>query len=57
MMAALAQGGVAVVSTLAAMTPVAVLPMVWLRTRRAPPWQAWIGALLAVAGTALIFMA
>lgn len=57
MMAALAHGGVAVVSTLAAMTPVAVLPMVWLRTRRAPPWPAWIGALLAVAGTALIFMA
>jgi drug/metabolite transporter (DMT)-like permease len=57
MMAALAQGGVAVVSTLAAMTPVAVLPMVWWRTRRAPPWQAWIGASLAVAGTALIFMA
>lgn len=56
LMAALAQGSVAVISTLAAMTPVAVLPMVWWRTRRAPPWQAWIGALLAVAGTGLIFM-
>jgi len=57
MMAALAQGSVAVVSTLAAMTPVAVLPMVWWRTRRAPPWQGWAGAVMAVGGTALIFLA
>lgn len=57
MMAALAQGSVAVVSTLAAMTPVAVLPMIWWRSRRTPPWQAWAGAVLAVAGTGLIFLA
>ncbi|MGQ3071318.1 MAG: EamA family transporter [Ferrovibrionaceae bacterium] len=57
LMAALARGSVAVVSTLAAMTPVAVLPMVWWRSGHAPPWQAWIGAALAVAGTALIFLA
>jgi drug/metabolite transporter (DMT)-like permease len=57
LMAALARGSVAVVSTLAAMTPVAVLPMVWWRTGHVPPWQAWTGAVLAVAGTAFIFMA
>lgn len=57
MMAALSDGSVAVVATLAAMTPVAVLPMVWWRTRRAPPWQGWAGAVLAVGGTGLIFLA
>lgn len=54
LMAALASGQVGIVSTLSSMTPVVILPMVWARTRVAPPVTAWIGALLAVAGTALI---
>lgn len=54
LMASLAEGNVGICSTLAAMTPVAVLPMVWARTGRAPSWQAWAGAVLAVAGTGLI---
>lgn len=56
LMGALAEGEVGIVSTLGAMTPVAVLPMVWVRTGKAPPFPAWIGALLAVAGTAVLFM-
>jgi len=54
LMAALASGKVGIVSTLSSMTPVVILPMVWIRTRKAPPLTAWLGAALAVAGTAFI---
>lgn len=54
LMAALAHGNVGIVSTLSSMTPVVILPMVWLRTGKAPAPPAWLGAALAVAGTALI---
>lgn len=54
LMAALAQGNVGIVSTLSSLTPVLILPMVWARTGRLPSTAAWAGALLAVAGTALI---
>lgn len=54
LMAALASGKVGIVSTLSSMTPVVILPMVWIRTGKPPPLMAWIGAALAVAGTALI---
>ncbi len=54
LMAALAHGNVGIVSTLSSLTPVLILPMVWARTGHAPPASAWAGALLAVAGTALI---
>ncbi len=54
LMAALAYGNVGIVSTLSSLTPVAILPMIWVRTRRPPPLPAWIGATIAVAGTALI---
>jgi drug/metabolite transporter (DMT)-like permease len=54
LMAALASGKVGIVSTLSSMTPVVILPMVWIRTRAAPPKRAWAGALLAAIGTACI---
>jgi drug/metabolite transporter (DMT)-like permease len=54
LMAALAHGNVGTVSTLSSMTPVVILPMVWVRSGIAPPRRAWAGAFLAVAGTALI---
>lgn len=54
LMAALAHGGVGIVSTLSSLVPVLVLPMVWARTGRRPRWQAWMGAALAVAGTGAI---
>lgn len=54
MMAALSSGQVGVVATLTSTTPVMILPMVWLATRRAPAPRAWAGAGLAVAGSALI---
>lgn len=57
MMAALVQGDVGIVSTLTSTTPILILPMLWFTTRRAPGWPAWLGAALAVAGTALISLA
>jgi drug/metabolite transporter (DMT)-like permease len=53
-MAALARGKVGIVSTLSSMTPVVILPMVWIRTGVAPPRRAWAGALIAAIGTACI---
>jgi drug/metabolite transporter (DMT)-like permease len=53
-MAALARGKVGIVSTLSSMTPVVILPMVWIRTGVAPPRRAWAGALIAAVGTACI---
>ncbi len=54
MMAALARGDVGIVTTLTSTTPILILPMVWATTGRAPGLMAWVGAGLAVAGTALI---
>ncbi len=57
LMAALAVGGVGIVTTLSSTTPILILPMVWLASRRPPTAAAWAGAALAVAGTALIALA
>ena len=54
LMAALARGHVGTVSTLSSLTPVVILPLSWIRSGVAPSVRAWIGALLAVAGTAAI---
>jgi drug/metabolite transporter (DMT)-like permease len=57
LMAALSTGNVGIVSTLSSMTPIVILPMVWLRTAQRPRAHAWAGAALAIAGTALISLA
>jgi uncharacterized membrane protein len=54
LMAALARGDVGIVTTLSSTTPILILPMVWAFYRRMPGPMAWVGAVLAVAGTALI---
>lgn len=50
----LQHGDVATVVTFASLTPVAVLPLVWIRTGKIPSWQAWLGAIIAFGGAALI---
>jgi drug/metabolite transporter (DMT)-like permease len=57
LMAALARGDVGIVTTLSSATPILILPMVWVVYRRMPGPLAWVGAALAVAGTALISLA
>ena len=54
LMAALAVGDVGIVTTLSSTTPILILPMVWAVYRRMPGPLAWVGAALAVVGTALI---
>jgi drug/metabolite transporter (DMT)-like permease len=57
MMAALSYGEVGIVTTLSSMTPILILPMIWATSRRPPGLWAWLGAILAVAGTAVISLA
>jgi drug/metabolite transporter (DMT)-like permease len=52
---ALSGGAVGIVSTLSATSPVMILPMLWARTGERPAAGAWAGAVLVVAGMALIF--
>lgn len=54
LMAALARGDVGIVTTVSSTTPILILPMVWAVYGRMPGPLAWIGAALAVLGTALI---
>lgn len=54
LMAALTNGNVGLVSTLSSMTPIVILPMVWIRSGQMPRAHAWGGAALAIVGTALI---
>lgn len=54
MMAALHSGDAGIVATLSSMTPVLILPMVWIRTKERPSPLAWLGATLAIGGTAMI---
>jgi drug/metabolite transporter (DMT)-like permease len=51
---ALTGGPPGLVSILVSLAPVIQLPVIWLVTKELPPAGAWLGALLAVAGTALV---
>ena len=53
---ALANGDIGIVATLSATTPVIMLPLMWIRTKERPAIGAWIGALIVVFGTGLIFL-
>ena len=56
LMFALAGGKVGIISTLSATSPVLILPMLWLRTGQRPTGASWLGAAIACAGMALIFL-
>ena len=51
---ALGMTDAALVATLSSMTPVAQLPLIWIVTRQRPALLAWVGAMLAGLGTALL---
>lgn len=53
---ALKHGDVGTVGILSSVSPVLVLPLLWLRLGRAPARGAWIGAALTVLGTALVLL-
>lgn len=51
---ALHLGDVGMVAILSSVTPILLLPLLWIFLRRSPAKGAWIGAILSVTGTALI---
>jgi drug/metabolite transporter (DMT)-like permease len=53
---ALKHGDVGTVGILSSVSPVLVLPLLWLRLGRAPARGAWIGAALTVLGTTLVLL-
>lgn len=53
---ALKKGDIGMVAILSSVSPVLVLPLLWLRLGRAPALGAWLGAGLTVVGTALILL-
>jgi len=55
-MLALKDGDVGTVGILSSVSPVLVLPLLWLRLGRAPARGAWAGAALTVLGTALVIL-
>ncbi len=52
---ALANGDAGIVATLAATSPVMMLPLLWIKTKERPAFGAWVGAALVVIGTGIIF--
>jgi uncharacterized membrane protein len=52
----LKKGDVGMVAILSSVSPVLVLPLLWLRLGRAPALGAWLGAALTVVGTVLILL-
>ncbi|MFC7001597.1 EamA family transporter [Pseudobowmanella zhangzhouensis] len=53
---ALRYGDVGLVAMLSSVSPVIVLPLLWLAYKRAPGFGAWAGAALTVIGTTLILI-
>lgn len=53
---ALSGGQVGIVSTLSALSPVLILPVLWIVTGARPSATSWAGAAMAAVGMALIFL-
>lgn len=53
-MFALSGGEAGVVATLSSAAPVVMLPMIWITSKRAPAFGAWMGAVVVLVGTALV---
>ncbi|KII79321.1 DMT family transporter [Vibrio renipiscarius] len=51
---ALQKGDVGMVALLSSTTPIMLLPLLWIYTKRRPNRYAWCGAILAVCGTAIL---
>lgn len=49
-------GDTGVISTLSSISPVVALPILWIIMKQPPAANAWIGAILAVSGTAMLFL-
>ena len=53
---ALKQGDAGMVAMLSSISPVVVVPLLWLVYKRRPALGAWLGAVMTVGGTILILL-
>ncbi len=51
----LSKGEAGIITTLAATTPVMMLPLLWIKTRERPAMGSWLGAILTVVGSGILF--
>ncbi len=51
----LSKGEAGIITTLAATTPVMMLPLLWFRTGEPPAFGSWLGAILTVVGSGILF--
>jgi len=49
-------GNTGIISTLSSVSPIIALPILWILMKQPPTPSAWIGAILVVSGTAMVFM-
>jgi drug/metabolite transporter (DMT)-like permease len=56
LMFALAKGDVSWVSILSSISPILILPILWIFFSKPPPLGAWVGAALTICGTTLIIL-
>jgi uncharacterized membrane protein len=53
---ALKNGDAGIVTTLSSTSPIMILFLLWIFTKKIPVLGAWLGTLIAIIGTGLIFI-
>ena len=53
---ALQKGDAGIIATLSSTSPIMILFLIWIITKKIPTLGAWLGTLFAIGGTALIFI-
>ena len=53
---ALQKGDAGIIATLSSTSPIMILFLIWIITKKIPTFGAWIGTLFAISGTGLIFI-
>ena len=53
---ALQKADAGIVATLSSTSPIMILFLIWVLTKKIPTFSAWIGTALAVIGSGLIFI-
>ena len=53
---ALQKGDAGIIATLSSTSPIMVLFIIWLLTKKTPMIGAWIGSVIAIIGTGCIFI-
>ena len=56
LLVALQKADAGIVATLSSTSPIMILFFIWILTKKTPTMGAWIGTIIAIAGTGLIFI-